>query len=472
MNLKYYLNLLLLSIPFVVSSECNDIDSKLLKSVTKCTTDENGKITGLSIRNTSLNKEQVNQLLSYNLKELSYTIEVEVSSNYRVPIHKGYSEIPPAINKLKNLEYLYIYFDSYIHPCASDCAFAGVIPMGKNVLKDLTNLKYLHLGGIELSQDNIDEISTLENLETLEFYQSYLKESLNYKPLGDLKKLNKLYAEQVMDGYVSNQDTSSTTYTPILPENLVKSNKGLKELQMIIGVVKISKDDLPNLEKLKIRWRGGEYDTCFVEGFDKLTDLAFLYRGRGMGVEYSNSYVNADISKLQNLKSLYFQDMFMTEELMEKIISLKNLKELTFSSVVLYDGFIEKLKSLKNITALHFVDNYSPELGDAIKTLTNLKKLSIDSNFNAMDGVLPEFIYSLTNLEYLSLYHNQISSVDDDKLGKLVNLKHLDLSDNYLKTIPKSIENFKKLEYLNLSGNEIYDDSPYYLSSFENLKYL
>jgi len=270
MKLKNILNLLLVSIPLVLSSECDDIDSTLLKSVKKCTTNEEGKIKELAIENYSLNESQVNKLLSYDdLTSLSYTVKIE-SGTGSIPSHPGFEEIPTAINKFKNLESLTIFYDSYLHPCASDCAFAGITDLGNNVLKDLTNLKTLSIGGIKVSQTNIDEISTLKSLESLKFYYSYLDDSLNYTSLGNLENLSKLEIINIIDGY---EMRDSKYYSSRVPKNLVISNKGIKDLTMRFAPASFDNSDLPNLEKLKITWAGGEIDTSYIEQLDKLTDL-------------------------------------------------------------------------------------------------------------------------------------------------------------------------------------------------------
>jgi len=47
MKLKYIFNLLLVFVPLVLSSECNNIDKSILHSINKCSTNEEGKIIGL-----------------------------------------------------------------------------------------------------------------------------------------------------------------------------------------------------------------------------------------------------------------------------------------------------------------------------------------------------------------------------------------------------------------------------------------
>ncbi|KAG4097696.1 L domain-like protein [Neocallimastix lanati (nom. inval.)] len=465
MKLKYIFNLLLVFIPLVLSSECNSIDKSILHSINKCSTNEEGKIIGLTITNRNLNEEQVNQLLTYNLTELSYTILMEDGETYEthIPEHPGYSKVPPTINNLKNLESLKIHFDSYLHPCSFDCAYRGISFIEKNILKDLKKLKNLYIGGIKVSQENIDEISTLENLESLIFVNSYLDDSLNYKPLGNLNNLTKLEINNIRDRYISVDDIG---YSRNIPKSLVISNKGIKDLTMNLGAVNITKNDLPNLEKLTIGF-DYDFDTSFVEQFNSLTDLSFSYVGHGMGSKSYND-IKGDLSKLKNLNSLYLNGVDNAKEILSEVINLPNFEKL-YLVFINTNGISEILKSLKNITTLEINNIYEKEMDSAIESLTKLRHLAIVRNFNGRMSRIPKYIYSFKNLEYLDLSNNEIKLIDEE-LKNLENLKYLDLSNNELISIPLELMNLKKLEYLNLSNNKIKDDSPIFLNKFENLK--
>jgi len=462
MKLNKILNLLLISIPLVLSSECDNIDETLLKSVSKCTTNDEGRINGLEIVNNDLTESQINKLLSYDLTSLTYSVNFD-SGHSSIPSHPGFEEIPSAIGNLKNLESLDISYDCSLHPCASDCALAGIIELGNNILKDLTNLKTLSLGGIKVSQDNINEISNLKNLESLEFHYSYLDESLNYESIGNLNKLNKLVVANIIDGYKTRSDDF---YSNVVPESLVKSNKGIKELTMSFQPVSISKNDLPNLEKLDITWSGSKIDTSYIEQFDKLTDLEISFRGRGISEEYHYREINVDLSKLKNLKSLVLSSITVTKELMNEITTLSNLESLTLMSDRYSDDVVFDMKNLEKLTSLCISSNESKDMEDSIKYLTNLRKLTINYSIST----IPEYIYTFKDLEYLDLSENSIKTIDE-KIGDLVNLKHLDLSFNNIISIPAELSNLKKLEYLNLSSNDINSENPEFLNKFENLKY-
>ncbi|OUM63617.1 hypothetical protein PIROE2DRAFT_9762 [Piromyces sp. E2] len=171
--------------------------------------------------------------------------------------------------------------------CASGpCDFKGIIPMEKNTLKDLKKLKILKIEGIKISQENIDEIATLDNLESLSFDYSYLDDSLNYKPINNLQKLTKL--EILSSNF---QDSDYELYYPKdIPKDLV-TNKGIKELTLPSweDPSLIDPKYFPNLETLT--FESDNIDLNILGKFDKLTNLTI-------------GSPNGDLSKLKNLKSL------------------------------------------------------------------------------------------------------------------------------------------------------------------------
>lgn len=69
--------------------------------------------------------------------------------------------------------------------------------------------------------------------------------------------------------------------------------------------------------------------------------------------------------------------------------------------------------------------------------------------------VLPASISSLKLLEYLSLNHNDIHTIEEGGLTDLTTLKHLDLSSNALTTLPPGLSQLTNLTYLTVSKNRL-----------------
>ncbi len=105
------------------------------------------------------------------------------------------------------------------------------------------------------------------------------------------------------------------------------------------------------------------------------------------------------------------------------------------------------------------------ELPSEIGRLVNLKFLNLTNNELT---TLPEEIGELKNLEVLSLRGNLLQSLPVE-IGNLKNLKKLDLNKNQLKDIPAEIGKLTKLEMLILKGNKI-TSLPDEIGNLSNLK--
>ena len=88
---------------------------------------------------------------------------------------------------------------------------------------------------------------------------------------------------------------------------------------------------------------------------------------------------------------------------------------------------------------------------NCVFSMTNLDFLSLENNHISQ---IQSGISNLTKLKDLYLWSNKLSSLPND-FGLLTNLQILDLSDNYFKSIPNQITNLTKLEELYLHDNNI-----------------
>lgn len=108
---------------------------------------------------------------------------------------------------------------------------------------------------------------------------------------------------------------------------------------------------------------------------------------------------------------------------------------------------IEEIE-LSNVIELEIID------GNSFKTCKNLKKL--DLRWNKIKK-LPENVFaSLSKLEYLGLYDNELTKLDKNSFANLTNLRELYLCNNYLKFLPDGIfAPLINLEVLFLRYNEL-----------------
>ena len=108
-----------------------------------------------------------------------------------------------------------------------------------------------------------------------------------------------------------------------------------------------------------------------------------------------------------------------------------------------------------------------PQLG----RLTNLKWL--DLNGNQLTGPIPTELSRLTNLESLDLNGNQLTGPIPTELNRLTNLRSLDLHNNLLTgSIPSELGRLTNLESLDLNGNQLTGPIPTELNRLTNLRSL
>ena len=85
-----------------------------------------------------------------------------------------------------------------------------------------------------------------------------------------------------------------------------------------------------------------------------------------------------------------------------------------------------------------------------IFNMTNLVRL--DLSHNSLDGALQAEVGKLKNLKILDLSNNKFTGVPAE-VGRLENLETLDLSNNLLTGLPYELGNLSKLKLLDVSGN-------------------
>lgn len=135
----------------------------------------------------------------------------------------------------------------------------------------------------------------------------------------------------------------------------------------------------------------------------------------------------------------------LREMLVVKAIPAHKRGAYTFYENLLQSGRRDTIRrlGLYNVSIKH--------LPEAVQQCSNLIELDISA---CRIGKLPKWISTLKHLETIVLTK---SNVKKFKVRTLPNqsVKHLDLSHNNIRRIPRGIRNLDSLEYLNLSGNRI-----------------
>ncbi|XP_048446677.1 receptor-like protein EIX1 isoform X2 [Pyrus x bretschneideri] len=150
------------------------------------------------------------------------------------------------------------------------------------------------------------------------------------------------------------------------------------------------------------------------------------------------------------------------------VFSLKNLASLRLSDC----GFKGPIPSIsQNIISLREIDlsyNYISldPIPNSIQNMTGLKVLNLEgNNFNS---TIPEWLYSLNNLESLLLSYNELRGEISSSIGNMTSLVNLHLYGNRLEgNIPNSLGHLCKLKVLDLSMNHFTVQKPFEI--FESL---
>ena len=124
--------------------------------------------------------------------------------------------------------------------------------------------------------------------------------------------------------------------------------------------------------------------------------------------------------------------------------------------------------SVENTDTLNFgfFNQLTGEIPPEIGYLINLKYLNLYNNY--ITGEIPPEIGNLTNLRYLSLGsnqgNNQLTGEIPPEIGNLTNLTSLLLGNNQLTgEIPPEIGNLTNLVHLQLRGNQLTGEIPEYI---------
>jgi len=156
-----------------------------------------------------------------------------------------------------------------------------------------------------------------------------------------------------------------------------------------------------------------------------------------------------------------------------KICSLKTLEELDLSKNKI-DVIPKEIGNLKNLEILKLDENPIREISEEIKSLSRLRHLSIESN--SLDH-LPSTFQDLKSLEHLCLSNTSllIERMDQKEnflviplfprfkifpkeICQLENLKHLDIRQWIIPSLPSELSKLNRLEFFALQGLGQIDD--------------
>ena len=192
-------------------------------------------------------------------------------------------------------------------------------------------------------------------------------------------------------------------------------------------------------------------------------------RGEDVNEFYSeNVYLSLE-SALLDSKKVRLLDIYDSTlcSIPQEIVNLKNLGGLSINGSKCITGIPVEITSLDKLQILHISNTSISEMPNQLCQMKNLKYLRlVNNNFEEIPVCLP-----LMKLEELDMSFNYLTSVPR-YIDQLKTIYSLDLSNNKLTVFPKEICELNNLQKLDLYGNNI-DLIPAYIEKlYRTLTYL
>jgi len=384
--------------------QCKELKSQIEQTNgwINCENNEEGKINYLNIvdKDATMSEEDFAIVQNFDtITELIYGIYHDSNDSIELSGNENYFKILKNLKNLKNLEKLHIHYDNKKYDCTTNCNNKkDLTSIETGTFKDLKNLKELDVYGVKLSQDNIDEISTMVNLDTLQLDYCSFENVKDFSSLSNLEKVSFLHSYQTFDGYIESSFTGvpaefvnqfknvETLYVDYI--NNSTSSVDFKQFSNIKSLKIGHEDDisfLKNYSNLRYLVTPPSNDLTVLENVDSLEELEIVYKSyladedpykktnfsfsesnqiifiSLSGIEVTNENVE-EILKLEHLKTIYFEYSDLSSVSDENILKLKELENhlsrIYYTSCLFRDG----IEPLKTFDIYYRDDSYSTEI--------------------------------------------------------------------------------------------------------------
>lgn len=319
-------------------------------------------------------------------------------------------------------------------------------------IKGLTSLRWLYIRSCAITDEQIQHISTLTNLESIHCSAYGTDAGITDKSMVVFRNMHKLRSLDLRGNHVTDE--------------------GLRELSLCNSLESLSLDGtdvtgvgleslllLPNLHTLSL----GAYDEGAPVDDEGMKVISQLTQLRSLNL--SGTLVTDEglkhIGTLQNLLYLTLDYTEITEHGLAPLGQLKKLKKFRFYRKR-GDLTDEGIKHLANCSSLEKITAHFDLSKEGIRHLTRLKNLtSFDFTGNITDDEL-DLVAQLTACKDLRLQNCKITDAGIAKLTPLTELEAFSLHGTKATTdCLETISRFPKLKRLRL-GLEQNADAPFY----------
>ncbi|KAH9496093.1 hypothetical protein Btru_012709 [Bulinus truncatus] len=156
-----------------------------------------------------------------------------------------------------------------------------------------------------------------------------------------------------------------------------------------------------------------------------------------------------ELAKLQSLESLYLKDNQIVEIRPQTFTNISTLETIDLScneiKYIHTDGFF----NLSSLLTVDLSDNQISDLSEQFESIPSLQRLILDSNkLSSLNG---NSFSHLKNLTYLTLSNNQISVISQSAFEGMEKLSYLMLSGNPLRSVNNILHSLQALTFLDIS---------------------
>jgi len=215
---------------------------------------------------------------------------------------------------------------------------------------------------------------------------------------------------------------------------------------------------LKNVKKLDIINNTGTAEItkqfAFSNTLEDLNLTNFIFK---MPLDFPNTLKKLRLSNVTFEKPLEFpntlEELSLTDITFTMPLVLPNSIKILYISNFKYDfSYIASLTKLESLNIEFKSDIPSNDKMSPLKNLTNVKTISFADGGKKITEI-PEFIYSLKNIEELNFSYQAIKKIPEN-LCTLTHLKKLNFYNNELEgTLPECLNNISSLSYVDFSSN-------------------